>query len=342
MCETLTRALLHEENEVRVVSLYSKCTPITSRMEKDGIILIYLGKKKHFDFNTVKKLKREIKSYNPDIIHTHLYSLKYAIFATLFSKRKIVHTIHNMADKECNKIHRLFNGFFYRTGKVIPVGLSEEIKKSIVEEYKLKSTNVPYILNGVDLSKCTVKTNYSIKENFSLINIARFYPQKNHRRLIDSFKMALDINPKMTLTLIGDGEEKAQMEKYVDELDVSDKVHFVGSQDNVFPYLYDADTFILTSDFEGIPITIIEAMGTGLPIISTNVGGVSDMLADGQEGFIVNCDDRKIADAIVQLAINEPLRQRMGRAAYIRAQKFSAIQMGKRYLSLYKEIVNEN
>lgn len=342
MCETLTRELLKTGNSVLIISLYSDRTAITERLEKDGINLIFLNKKKHFDVKAILKLKKIIKYFNPDIIHTHLYALKYAIFATFFTKRKIIHTVHNLANKECGKIDRWFNGHFFKTKRVIPVGLSQKIKDTIVKEYKLDESSVSFVLNGVDLSNCLRKENYLTNNGFKLINISRFSPQKNHVRLIDAFNISLKRNPNLFLLLIGDGEEKKSLEIYVEKLKLSNNIIFLGQQSNVFNFLHDSDAFILSSDFEGVPMSLIEAMGTGLPIISTDVGGIMDMIDNEKEGILTKCNERDLSNAILRLANDKLLREKIGRQAYIRSNSFSSQNMASNYLNVYKGLLNEN
>ena len=119
------------------------------------------------------------------------------------------------------------------------------------------------------------------------------------------------------------------------ELGISQKVHFLGNQSNVYPYLQEADIFLLTSLYEGIPMTVIEAMGTGLPIVATNVGGVPDLLKDGKTGLLVPCDCEAISQACIHLLSDEPLRSRLGMEAKKESAKFDAQNMARQYINVY-------
>lgn len=342
MCETLTYELINLGHEVFVVSLYEKETPISMRMKNNGVKLIFLGKKQGFDFLSVTRLSKIIKTLNPNVLHTHLYALKYTILASLFKRIPIIHTVHNVAVKEAGKKDRKFNGHFFHSGKVTPVALSNEIQKTIVDEYSLNSKRVPIILNGINLDRCKTKINYDFNSTFKIVNVARFFPQKNHKRLIDAFCLFREKFKNVELHLIGDGELRNDVEKYVVDKGLYENVKFLGVQNDVYDFLNNSDCFALTSDYEGVPITIIEAMGTGLPIISTNVGGLSDMLQNHVSGILVGLDANEIFDAFVDVYTQKTLRQNLGSKAREESFRFSSKTMANSYLDLYKVKVNEN
>lgn len=334
MCETLSNCLKSIGHEVMVVSLYNKETVITERLKKKGLKVIFLNKKKGFDLACIKNLRQVINNYGPDVIHTHLYSVKYAILATIFSRKAIIHTIHNVAEKETGYIDRRFNEIFYRTGKVIPVALSDLVRLTVEKEYKLNSVHV--ILNGVNLSSCIPKEDYDICQDFQIINIARFSEQKNHHRLIAAFEMLEKEYKNVKLILIGDGELKEEIVKEVNNSSVCNKVTFLGLQKDVYPFLNKSDCFALSSDFEGIPMTVIEAMGTGLPIVSTKVGGLADMIRDGENGMLTELTPKGLCDAFMELISDKDRRQRLGENARISAFDYSVEKMTEKYVHLYE------
>lgn len=339
MCENLCYALIGQGHDVTVVSLYGEKTPISRRMEEAGVKIRYLDKKLGLDLSMVPKLHRIMREEKPDVVHTHLDVIKYAVAAAfLAGVPKCVHTVHNVAEKEAEgKAQRKINGFYFRRGWSVPVALSPEVQSSIVAFYGLKKERVPVAYNGVDLSRCKPKENYSGGENFHILHIGRFNEQKNHGMLLRVFrKLALE-NPDLRLDLLGDGELRQEMERLAEDLGIKGKVSFLGAQSNVYPYLHEADLFLLPSRYEGMPMTLIEAMGTGLPIVATAVGGVPDMLQNGVDGFTVSCEEGAVVGACEALMGNEALREKLGRAARKNADRFSAETMGKRYLEIYAE-----
>ncbi len=337
MCENLTYALKAQGHEVAVVSLYGEHTPISRRMEEAGVRIRYLDKKLGLDLSMVPKLTRILKEEKPDVVHTHLDVIKYAVAAARIAKvPRCVHTVHNVADKEAEgRAQKIINGFYFRRGWSVPVALSPEVQSSIAAFYGLRKERVPVAYNGVDLSRCLPKESYDTAESFHILHIGRFNEQKNHGMLLRVFqKLALE-DPSLRLDLIGDGELRQEMEALAESLSLKEKISFLGAQSNVYPYLHNADLFLLPSRYEGIPMTIIEAMGTGLPIVATAVGGVPDMLKNGEDGIMVPCEEEAVVKACKALIENKAMREKLGRAARKNADRFSAQAMGKRYLEIY-------
>ena len=289
MCENLSYALTSLNHEVIAVSLYSLHTPITDRLEKNGIRVVYLDKKKGFDFSVFNKLKKLIEIEKPDVVHAHINAARYALPVAYKCKVKsIVYTVHSLAQKDLDKVGTLINNHMFRYCGVVPVALSEEIKKSVTKTYKLDENKISVVFNGINLDNCITKNDYSLKSDFNILHIGRFMDVKNHGFLIGSFSAFLKDHPRSKLTLIGDGELKEKIQEQVKELSIEDKVIFLGLQDNVYLYLNKADVFVLPSKYEGMPMTLIEAMGTGLPIITSNVGGIKDMLINDKEALLIN------------------------------------------------------
>lgn len=337
MLENLAMELIkHEDLKVEIVVFYSKKTSISERLEKNNIKIHYLGKKKGFDVLLLWKLKSIIKNFQPDIIHTHRYTLAYIIFTLVLirkiNKINVVHTIHNIAEKEVPpKTQRLYNLYFHKKN-IIPVAISEQVHKSVISRYNLKEEEVPIIYNGIDLKKCRIKGNY--KFNNFLLHVGRFSEQKNHEELIESFGKCLQINPKLKLYLVGIGEKKDLIEKKVRNMKLENNVIFVGALANCYEIMSKADIFLLPSKWEGMPMTLIEAMATGLPCIAYPVGGIPDMIEDNITGLLPK-NVEELSECILKLSNNEKLRKKIGGNAQKYSVLFSSENMCNHYLKLY-------
>lgn len=337
MCENLSYAQKALGHDVVVVSLYNEHTPIAQRMEERGIRILYLDKKLGMDVSMVSKLCKLMKQERPDVVHTHLDVIKYAVAAArIMGIRTCVHTVHNVAEKEAEGLSRKINRAYFRMGWAKPVALSPMVKDTIVNVYGLPEESVPVIYNGIDLSACVPKDDYTCETTATLLHIGRFNEQKNHVRLLNAFGKLIEKHPNCRLVLVGDGELKADMEALANVLGIADKTVFCGSQSDVHPYLQQADVFLLPSDYEGMPMTIIEAMGTGLPIVATAVGGVPDMVENEVSALLTPCDEQAVCDACARLLEDAALREKLGRNAHRTSGRFSAVNMAMCYCDIYK------
>lgn len=339
MCENLTYALRELGHEVCVVSLLNEQTPIARRIENSGIRIEYLDKKLGLDLSMVPKLVKLMNREKPDVVHTHLNVIKYvAVAAKLAGVGCCVHTVHSVAQEEAEgPLQKISNKFYFGHRWAVPVALSPEIRKTILDLYGLAPEQVPTIYNGVDLSRCIPREDYAAGETVNILHVGRFDTPKNHPGLLRAFARVHGELPQCRLHLVGDGDSRQEMEELAKELGIADVVSFHGMQSNVYPYLHDADVFVLPSIYEGIPMTIIEAMGTGLPIAASRVGGIPGLLSDGDSGMLIENDDNSIAAALKTLVLNQDLRERYGRKAKQNSLRFSSRAMAEQYCRVYQQ-----
>ena len=339
MCENLIYSLRDKGVQVIAVSLYDLHTPITQRLEKNGIDVRYLQKKRGLDLAIFKKLFFLFKAEKPDVVHAHLNASKYVMPTAKRCKIKSrIYTVHSIAEKDEVWFSRKINKLLFKFFGVIPVALSPIVKESVLKEYKLGNESVPIVYNGIDLSKCLPKQNYSIKNQLKILHIGRFVEVKNHKGLIRAFSIFHEKHENSVLQLIGDGELREEIQRLVIEMNLQDSVQFLGLQDNVYNYLNEVDIFVLPSVYEGIPMTLIEAMGTGLPIVATNVGGIPNMLQNGKNAFLVENDVEKIVQGLTFFAESEENRRIFGENAKIDSKRFSSEVMAEEYLKIYKKM----
>ncbi|MBQ7567072.1 MAG: glycosyltransferase [Oscillospiraceae bacterium] len=333
MCENLTYALREAGHDVLAVSLYDEHTLITERMESSGVALKYLAKKPGLDPGCVLRLRKLIRAYRPDVVHTHLYALKYAALAKAFLRIRGVHTLHNVAEKEASPKDRKLNRVFYHRGMAIPVSLSEEVQTTVLKLYGLRAEQSPVIYNGIDLRRCIPKEEHHAGEPFRIVHVGRFMEQKNHPCMIEA--LAALPRGRFHLTFLGDGELMQEIKELAQKRGVAEEITFAGNCGDVPQALHKADVFILPSLWEGMPMSIIEAMGTALPIIASDVGGVSDMIRDGESGILIQPDAQELCAAIGRVAESEALRDTLGANALARSEIFSSQKMAAAYLTIY-------
>ena len=337
MCENLAYALRDLDIDISVISLYKKETIISKRLESAGIKVLYLNKHPGFDLKIFFKLYKLFKSEKPDVVHSHNNSIQYAMPAAILrGVKKKIHTVHNIAEKELIKPTRLIARILYHIFGVTPVALNNVVKSTVQYQYGLKDESIPTVYNGIDFSRCIVKKDYAIDGNFKILHIGRFCKEKNHEMLLRAFKMFNTNFPNSVLWLIGDGPERKHIEGLASELELNANVEFFGIQDNVYEFLSRADAFVLPSLYEGMPMTILEAMGTGLPIIATNVGGIPTIIDNHKNGILIDVDVAQLTDAFCELYQKEEIRKLLGVNAKSKSFMFSADEMAKQYVKIYE------
>lgn len=336
MCENLAYALRDLNIDISVISLYKKETIISKRLESAGIKVLYLNKHPGFDLQMIFKLYNLFKSEKPDVVHSHNTSIQYAMPAAIMcGVKKKIHTIHSIAEQELIKPARLIAGILYRAFGVVPVALNDVVKSTVKDQYGLKDESIPIVYNGIDLGRCIEKKDYSIEGKFKILHIGRFYKAKNHDMLLRAFKIFNKSFPNSVLWLIGEGPEKTHIERLAMELELTNNVEFLGIQDNVYEFLSRSDVFVLPSLYEGMPMTILEAMGTGLPIIATNVGGVPNVIDNYKNGVLIDIDAVQLTEALCKLHQCEETRKLLGANAKSKSSVFSAHEMAKQYARIY-------
>lgn len=341
----LVRYLNKERYDVRVISMFGPLnTELEGILKKENISVYYLGKKKGFDPKMFYKIDKIIKSYNPHIVHTHRYVLRYVLPSLLIHKVPVkVHTVHNMADKEVDRVGRLVHKFAFYLG-VIPISISKLVSESLTNLYGIR--DIPLILNGIPVEyyqrpnitreQWRERENFQ-KEDFLYVNIARLVPQKNQKLLIEAFLKGPAKYDNAKLIIVGEGEEYEKLKQMTIEYRLEKKVYFLGVRTDIPEILNASDVFVLSSDWEGNPLCVMEAMAAGKPVIATSVGGVPELIRHNETGILVPPRDvNALAEAMLMLIENKSLFQKLGiEAKEVASREFDISVMVRKYEELY-------
>jgi glycosyltransferase involved in cell wall biosynthesis len=336
--------------EAVVVSLSGRLECDLDRLlEQAGVEVQYLGKPLGFDYRMYSRLHRALRDCRPDVVHTHIQVLRYALPSMLLLKQaSLVHTVHNLAEREIEPRARWIHRYAFNHG-VVPVAVAQEVALSLERLYGINRCRV--ISNGIPTdsyaSPQTPRSEWRARGGFRdsdvlFVCVARFSPQKNHAVLLKAFAQGPASDPNAHLILAGDGVLREQLQEQAKNLGLVRQIHFLGLRTDIPDVLGAMDVFALSSDWEGNPLSVMEAMASGLPIVSTAVGGVPNLLEDGKEGFIVPPGDVEgLAKSMAFLLRTPQARQSLGMAAARRARKnFDVSTMVQAYEDLYENLVN--
>lgn len=330
MAAQLAKALNKDLFDVSFITNHSLSkTRVLDIVTSDSNIKIYsLNEDAGMSLRARKKMMRILKQIKPDVIHTHLHSYPYVMTYAIKHHIPIIHTMHNMPIFESKKLGRIILKFLFKHKFAIPVGISNIISEQIKELYHVPSYT---IYNPVDVSKFDIKKDK--QKQFTFITIGRMSEQKNQQLLLKSFRILVNNYKNVKLIFVGDGVLKDDLLKLTNDLKLNDYIEYVGNVNDVENYLKIADAFVLSSIYEGLPMTILEAMAASLPIISTNVGGVKDIVTNN--GILVKVDENDLAKAMLSLIENEKLCNEFKNNSYENAKNYDLSKIVKEYEELY-------
>jgi glycosyltransferase involved in cell wall biosynthesis len=303
----------------------------------EPLVVEALGREIFFkdDIRALIRLIRLIHTEKPDIIHTHTAKAGTLgrIAAKLTGVPIIIHTFHG------HVFHSYF-GFFKTkfflwlerllakfTDAIITVG--EQQRQEIIRYRIASPEKIISIPLGLDLKPFVHSTadhnelrrELSIPEDTLLVGIvARLVPIKNHVCFLEAARRVVDQFDKVRFLIIGDGELRDVLEQKARDLQIESRVVFMGFQHNLEKIYAGLDIVTLSSFNEGLPVALIEAMAAGKPVISTDVGGVRDLILDGLNGLLVPSNEpQSLADAILYLLRKPERRRMMGAAGRLKA-----------------------
>lgn len=284
-----------------------------------------------------KNLRKILNEEKPDIVHTHRSVCLSYFQAFRFKKQswKYIHTVHNVAEKEAGFYERCLRKIYVKKHLIYHVGISDSISQSITNIYK-KSPAIT-IYNGIILDKLDEKE----EKKYDLICVARFSKQKNHMLLLKAFNIIQRKYSTLTLLLVGNGELLGRAKKYVERNKINNII-FYGQANNVKSLIMESRIFVLSSLYEGNPISILEAMNYGLPIVAPCVGGIPDVVKDMRNGILFPVN--KLEDfvkSLESLIESNELYGLLSKNNFNDIQKFSIKFCGERYFDFFKTINHE-
>lgn len=312
--------------------------PQNNELEKNilehGVPIKYIRKGKGFSSAAIKRLNHELSEFQPDVVHTHLSACVYCAEWVLTHNVKMLHTVHNMPAFELIMPKKVVMATMYRCGKAIPVAISHEIQALTQSYYRLKTTP-ELVYNPVDVSRYS-KLEKKKRKNFTFVNVGRLYEVKNQILLVKTFEKILEDQSDTDLFILGDGPLREELETYLKEHKLTQHIFMEGNVENVEQYLAEADAFVLSSNYEGLPLVILEAMASGLPIVSTDVGGVKDVVTDN--GLLVEPHSiEKLASAMMQIKANAEMRKDFSERSKRNVMQFDSSIIAQEYIALYEK-----
>ncbi len=289
----------------------------------------------------VARFRSFIEKLSPTTMLTHNFgSIEWAL-ANRFRSTHHVHVEDGFGPEERNKQlrRRVWLRRVALQGRSIVLP-SKTLLTIATHSWKFNPKQLHYIPNGIDVTRfSSQEVSYDRQPNGGasgpiIGTVAALRPEKNVGRLIRAFCVVAAQVPARLL-IVGDGPQRAELEELAENLGLTERVHFAGHVQKPDNLLRSFDIFAISSDTEQMPISLLEAMAAGKPTAATNVGDIAQMLPANGRAFVTPCDDVKLGQALLTLAVSPELREELGHAAQLKAQaEFDQSEMFRRWSAI--------
>lgn len=283
------------------------------------------------------------KKEKPKVVHANTGSVLHVMLACkLCHIPTKIYTVHNEAKLLYgeSKFKRLLYKLAFSKFKFKPIAICPSVKKTLIDDMDIDPNNIAIVNNGVD-TMCFVPRVYKKSDEIiRVISVGTLYWIKNQLMTVRVISAIHKLGYKIELTLLGDGEDRSKIKSEIEKDEAEEYIFLLGIKDNVEDYLKKSDIYISASRTEGLPLSILEAMACGLPIIATNAGGTKDIVHNKENGFIIEIDDEDgLKSALLKLIQNKDLQAKFSQESRRIAEEWSVSNCVQGYEKLYDSLV---
>jgi glycosyltransferase involved in cell wall biosynthesis len=317
------------------------------RLEQAGVDVVFLNRSTRLDLRSLWKLSRLLRSRHVDLIHAHKFGSNVwaAVLGRLLNVPVVIAHEHTWSF-EGQLLRRLIDRHVVARLCDAVIAVSEADRRRMISTVKMPSRRVVLIPNGIPDDDGRGDPN-AIRRELGwgadvpvLVQTAVLRPQKAIEVMLAAMAVLRVRHPAARLLIVGPGDPEPLRAEAV-RLGVASVVSFLGPRDDIADILAAADVGVLSSDFEGMPLAVLEYMAAGLPVVATDVGGLPQLIDDGETGFLVpRRDPEALAQRLGMLLDDSSLAARMGeRAMAEQHRRFSSDSMGRCVFALYDRLL---
>ena len=328
---------------------------LETRLAEAGVDFELIGRARYWSPATQYAVTRALMRFRPTAVHTHhLPSLLTAgVAARVAGVPRVVHTEHaHLYLEESPRARRQMRWAARVTDAVVLVGAA--LKTYYRQGVGIAEDRLHVVPNGIDTERFRPLSDADVAarrratglptDTVLVGAVGRLAAVKNYGLLLRSAARARAAGTALTVAVVGDGEDRGDLERLACELGIAASITFLGWRSDVAELVGSFDMLAVTSTSEALPLVVLEAMSTGVPVVSTSVGEIPRVLGDGDAGLLIaSGDEGALADALVRLAGDPALRASLGQRGRARAQEeYSQAVMVERYLALYQPGLSNN
>jgi glycosyltransferase involved in cell wall biosynthesis len=348
--ETLVKSLLPRMKdkaiEPEVIILKRSADHSADELEHSAIPVYETGLNNVYSPRQILRLAKFLKVNNYDLVHVHLFPAQYwYVFARLLIKDKYpaVTTEHSSFNKRRNKLlYRLFESYIYKKYEKI-ICISQAAMRELTSWQPAVADKTVMIYNGIDISKYKKARAYSRKELLPsvkkdsklILMVASLTAKKDHQTLFKALKV---LPSTYELVLVGEGPLKLKYLELVKYSGLVDRVHFLGHRFDVDKIMKTVDLFVHSSHWEGFGLVVVEAMASGLPVIASDVAGLTEVIGNAGMFFPPGDSDR-LASLIVEVLESVSLYEVLRKKGLERSKDFDLDLMVSNYIKVYDMIL---
>ena len=335
-----------------VIACLDHIGELGERLATDGYKVALLSRRPGFDWGCVRRLAAFCRRERVDLVHAHQYTpFAYALASRAVGARpRVLFTEHGRFFPDYPSRKRMWFNRLMSRGSDRYIAVGGAVRQALVDNEGLPAERVEVVYNGVDLDQSASPHDRNAAraelgvaaDEFLVLQVARLDPIKDHPTAIEATRIARAQEPRLRLMIVGEGSERGVIESLIRERGLHEVVELLGLRRDVPRLLSAADAFLLTSVSEGIPVTVIEAMGAGVPVVSTSVGGVTEVITDGETGLLAPAGDAdKLAEALLRVQTTPELAANLAQRAREDAhRRFSEQQMLDCYANVYRDMLS--
>ncbi len=341
---------LKDDPGLKIIALSLNEGILTGRLRDAGVEVHTIPEAENSFLKIFLKALNLFKGKKIDVIHSHRYkeNLLALLLAKTMGVKRLVSTLHGLAEppiqqdgKNSASLKTKMDYFILKRYFSRVIAVSQEMKKTLVQKHHFREEMVEVIYNGISIPSCPpppAPRPPTPAPRTHIGTVGRMVPVKDFDLFLEVAAEVVRENDRVRFSILGDGPLKQHLVDRAKKLGIGNYLDFLSPTPDPFPYYYSLDLYLNTSLHEGIPLSVLEAMACGKPVVAPSVGGIPEIISHGEHGLLV--EGRKPRDFVyscLKLVQDNDLRIAMGESASKRiGSRFESLNMAQCYSKLYR------